>query len=203
MEVDALAPLRLRIARCVGPAGAFRVDHVVLMLAVRVGNVAEQDARDFARLTVPVRFFALAPAQQKPLKNRSIMAVGVVRDDGIGQHDVAIRRVSGDVTHLQVPHGEPQRMLVRLPHPYHGIPALQELSLCGAVPQRLVVHRVQKRHIVVVVIFYDQRRRPVGDLLLIHAKHLFRELFYTVLPQKTSCIFRNTSYFGLSIDCSR
>ena len=42
----------------------------------------------------------------------------------------------------------------------------------------------------VVVILDDQLRRPVGDLLLIHAEHLFRELFYIVSPQKTSCIYQ-------------
>ena len=72
------------------------------------------------------------------------------------QHHVAEGRVRRGVHDLHVAEGESQIMFILLPYLYHRLAAVQELSLGGAVPQGVVVHRLEKGHIVVVIIAHDQ-----------------------------------------------
>ena len=69
---------------------------------------------------------------------------------------------------LHVPEREMQAVLLGIPDADHLFSAADELTLCGTVPQGVVIHMQQKRHVIVVVVFHDKLDREIGDMLLVH-----------------------------------
>ena len=83
-------------------------------------------------------------------------------------------------------------MLLSVPSFNHVFSAAQKLPLGRAVPHRVVIHRVQKRHIVIVIILYYQLRRQIGDHLLVHSLLPVRFfLYYTKWIAVTQVISAN------------
>ena len=173
VEVDALAGA---VQRCTRPVYFMKVggiDHIVFMLRVGIRDMAEQDARELFFIAVFILSDALAPSHLQPLVEGDIVVVRVMGGDMEAEHHVAEGRMRGGVHYLHVAEGESQIMFILLPYLYHRLAAVQELPLGGSVPQGVVVHSIEKWHIVVVVVFHDQLCREIGDMLLVHRELLF------------------------------
>lgn len=82
------------------------VNDIILVLCVRIGNVANQNARLPHFAAVFILKNALAPRQQNPLVHHNIVMIGIMRSDVKAEHNVAEGRVRGNMRDFHIPQRE-------------------------------------------------------------------------------------------------